>query len=372
VLFANSIGSTCGPSGLGLLPGNDLIVALGCNFAGTTGNTDQQAGTMMHELGHNLGLDHGGPHKLIAGGTTTLVSSTDYTMNCKPNYLSVMSYTRQMPGYLATSTWESNALDYSHTALAPISPGTSTTPTLSEPTGLASSIANTLIYGTPDKTTKSKIAATGSNVDWNGDGTIESNSVFEDIKNFGITGCNTAGSGYTTKSFDDWDNLIYNFRSTASSGLDGTYPPPSLLPEITPTIFKVQQAQANQFAGVLPPLSNTGTQCSPSNACNVGSTIPVKFQLKDVNGNFVTTAQVTFTAQQINPTTGAPIGNLIVGPIPSFTYSAKTNQYQYNWKTSGLNKGTYVIDLFVDYKKSTQSLLVGPGQNNITTKVQLS
>ena len=46
----------------------------------------------MHELGHNLGLHHGGAATAIIGRT-----SNDYQMNCKPNYLSVMSYARQMP-----------------------------------------------------------------------------------------------------------------------------------------------------------------------------------------------------------------------------------------------------------------------------------
>jgi uncharacterized repeat protein (TIGR01451 family) len=40
-----------------------------------------ETGTFMHELGHNLGLRHGG---------------RDFA-NCKPNYLSVMNYTRQTP-----------------------------------------------------------------------------------------------------------------------------------------------------------------------------------------------------------------------------------------------------------------------------------
>ena len=66
-LFANSIG-TCGPSGIAELPGNDLIVSLGCGFhgapdgfGGTQGTLEEQKGTLMHELGHNLNLNHGGP-----------------------------------------------------------------------------------------------------------------------------------------------------------------------------------------------------------------------------------------------------------------------------------------------------------------------
>src|SRR2546430_13794224 len=72
--------NTSSPSGCAEIPGNDFVIALG-SFGVGNGTTDTWAGTFMHELGHNLGLFHG-------GGDRT---------NCKPNYLSVMSYTRQFP-----------------------------------------------------------------------------------------------------------------------------------------------------------------------------------------------------------------------------------------------------------------------------------
>ena len=85
-------------SGVGEVLGNDFVISLGCGWGAfdATGasarSNDQQAGTFMHELGHNLGLHHGGAATAIIGRT-----SNDYQMNCKPNYLSVMSYARQMP-----------------------------------------------------------------------------------------------------------------------------------------------------------------------------------------------------------------------------------------------------------------------------------
>ncbi len=45
---------------------------------------NQNAGLLMHELGHTLGLGHGGPYDDVEGG--------DDEVNCKPNYLSVMNY----------------------------------------------------------------------------------------------------------------------------------------------------------------------------------------------------------------------------------------------------------------------------------------
>jgi hypothetical protein len=64
----------------------------------TYGTRGEQEGTFMHELGHNLGLEHGG----------------DDELNYKPNYLSVMNYTFQMP-YIVPN----RPLDYSRWVLPP-------------------------------------------------------------------------------------------------------------------------------------------------------------------------------------------------------------------------------------------------------------
>ncbi|MCB2018069.1 MAG: hypothetical protein KDF54_11270 [Hydrogenophaga sp.] len=61
--------SAGGESGRGELFGNDLTITAGTGSGG-------QAGLFMHELGHNLGLRHGG----------------DEEVQYKPNYLSVMNY----------------------------------------------------------------------------------------------------------------------------------------------------------------------------------------------------------------------------------------------------------------------------------------
>lgn len=64
-------------SGQAELPGDDMIVSLYC--AGSDSNV---AHTIMHELGHNLRLGHGGFNHC----------------NYKPNYNSVMNYLYQFPG----------------------------------------------------------------------------------------------------------------------------------------------------------------------------------------------------------------------------------------------------------------------------------
>jgi len=62
---------------------SDFVVALG-RWADGVGNINQQAGTFMHELGHNLGLRHGG----------------DDHQNYEPNYLSIMNYSFQTDGLI--------------------------------------------------------------------------------------------------------------------------------------------------------------------------------------------------------------------------------------------------------------------------------
>lgn len=85
VLFAYSdqlSGARASASGRGELNGNDLFLTMGnSNFRTDTENErnwylNSQAMTLMHELGHNLGLEHGGNDNL----------------NYKPNYRSIMNY----------------------------------------------------------------------------------------------------------------------------------------------------------------------------------------------------------------------------------------------------------------------------------------
>jgi hypothetical protein len=57
------------------------VVTLG-NFSAGVGSVQEQAGTLMHELGHNLGLRHGG-------------CNDD---NLRSSYGSVMNYAYQMDG----------------------------------------------------------------------------------------------------------------------------------------------------------------------------------------------------------------------------------------------------------------------------------
>jgi hypothetical protein len=108
-LFAHGIAATTplstplagSISGVGDLPGGDLMVTLGLWRSDTpavdqVGTQLEQAGTLMHELGHNLDLHHGGWND---------------TPVCMPNYPSVMNYLYQVQGL--TDSAGSEHIDYS-------------------------------------------------------------------------------------------------------------------------------------------------------------------------------------------------------------------------------------------------------------------
>jgi hypothetical protein len=124
----------------------------------------------------------------------------------------------------------------------------------------------------------------------------------------------------------------------------------------------VQQLKASappQFAGVLQPINQDGTS-----RYNLGQNIPVKLQLKDVAGVSIPTAKLTFTAERISTTaSGTAQESETSSTFTSsflFTYDSSSQQYKYNWKTTGLQPGTYAIRVYQDYGTPSQKLLQGP------------
>jgi hypothetical protein len=61
------------------------------------GNTVAEAGTLIHELGHTLGLTHGGT--FYSNAQNNPPSAPTYGLNCSPGYLSVMNYLFQIRGF---------------------------------------------------------------------------------------------------------------------------------------------------------------------------------------------------------------------------------------------------------------------------------
>ncbi len=92
-------------SGVADLPGGNVMVTLGF-WDDFVGRPFVRAATTFHELGHNLNLWHGGAPAIwgnqhpapISGQPTPAASSSFIEPNCKPNYLSSMSYLFQVHG----------------------------------------------------------------------------------------------------------------------------------------------------------------------------------------------------------------------------------------------------------------------------------
>lgn len=199
VLYGNQLQGNDGTSGIAELPGNDLMVTLGDSswrtgfFHNGPPTVRNEAGTLMHEFGHNLGLYHGGGD----------------LVNCKPNYLSVMNYTRQTTGIIPTAQ-----LDYSNTVLTPLDEND-----LNEFLGVQGPVGADVAYG-PGSI---RVAPASGPIDWSRAGGLQS-SVAADVNNLsGVSGCSSPSPGESLAGFDDWDGLSLAFQATADFS-DGVHP----------------------------------------------------------------------------------------------------------------------------------------------------
>ncbi len=203
-LFANQYG-TKGSSGLARkIYSADFIVTLGhpgfndYETGGTPGGTRyHQSGTFMHELGHTLGLKHGGSDGI----------------HYKTNYYSIMNYLWQFPRDIhRPNSWQ---LNYSPVALSTLDEMH-----LDELHGLNPQPGDypivSIPYNRPDNSYGYAILAPATSVNWDGDNdssgfakkTVDIN-YFED----------PISPGQSLTGFADWPNLKYSVRNLPISSL---------------------------------------------------------------------------------------------------------------------------------------------------------
>jgi hypothetical protein len=100
------------------------------------------------------------------------------------------------------------------------------------------------------------------------------------------------------------------------------------------------------FSGFLQPINTDG-----SSIFKLGSTVPVKFQLKDVQGSFVTNAVAKiYVAKISNNVIGSEIEAVSTAAATSgntFRYESSTNQYIFNLSTKNLSAGTWQIRILL-------------------------
>ncbi|GIH07542.1 hypothetical protein Rhe02_56090 [Rhizocola hellebori] len=285
---------------------SDLIVSLG-SFANSVGTDNQQAGTLMHELGHNLGLKHGGG---------------DHD-NYKPNYLSIMNYGFQLDGLIKNGV--AGTFDYSRSALASLNENS-----LSEPAGIGAPG-----YGTrhwcPASGAYVAVANAGGAIDWNCNGNSTETGVSFDVNN---EAGNTTLNGY-----NDWANITFKGGAIGLAGAAPDLPMETESDTLTvEAAAKIPPLTQFTFTGFFSPVDNPPTV----NAVKAGSAIPVKFSLGGNQGLDIFAAGSPYS-QQIACDSGAPVDDIEQTVNPgqaTLTYDPLTDQYTYVWKTSKPWSGT--------------------------------
>jgi hypothetical protein len=229
-IFADQLADDpCGGnvSGISTTPGSNLIIALG-----RYGNPDLkafQAASFMHELGHNLGLGHGG------------IDDAGHAIpdNWKPNHLSVMNYIFQggLSNGLVNGS-QKDILDYSRfepDALPPLVEASG----LDEPLGFKAS-ATLKGYQTWYFCQHTPILVTDitqHNIDWNCDKVNNETGVMSQLDGgiLGRGGYDPIPAPHPLTSANEWTHLRYFGPGSAINQYGILFSPPDSLAETPDT-----------------------------------------------------------------------------------------------------------------------------------------
>jgi len=230
-----------GASGRAEFRGDDFVVTTGAFFDfGLSPGIENEAGLLMHELGHNLGLQHAGN-----------ASFPEY----KPNYLSVVNPNFTFTGIPIAATPGSTTpipchvtadcpteaicgsfshgctrIDYSREALSDLNELF-----LDERLGIGAATPDITTYNCPD-TTPVFGAASGP-IDWNCNGSATDTNVVADINADGEFNYNYFGFLFPLTGHRDWGNLFFHFQCTSEGSANARAPhfsqnEPSIIEEL--------------------------------------------------------------------------------------------------------------------------------------------
>ncbi len=164
-----------------------------------------------------------------------------------------------------------------------------------------------------------------------------------------ISGTNIVGGPYIAGNFWAYPNGSGFSQTCTDDNKDGICNSPYVL-DANNTDYLPLSMNLNvryTYGGILPPINADGTSIF-----KLGSTIHVKFQLKDVNGSYISNAVAKIyvakisggmvgTEMEANSTSNATTGNL-------FRYDSTSNQYIFNLATKTLSTGTWQIRIELD------------------------
>ncbi len=321
-LAARQLGSV---DNSGISRASDIIISLG-GFTGGVGSDNEQLGTLMHELGHNLGLGHGG----------------DSSVNYKPNYFSVMNYAFQLSGFTKGGA---TIFDYSHSRENQLNENS-----LNETIGVSSAAGYGTVHYCPaaDGNPAARITvvnATGQ-IDWDCDGTINAT----DLVGADINGdpAQAADTRQLLSGYDDWDHLKLAAGAIGSFGSPIPEPPLTTVlddptPEMEQEILPVDTVAPVTTASEVPTpnsygWNNTSVTVSLSATDDVSGVARTEFNLDGAGWNQYT-SPVSVTGDAVhsllyrsvdrasNAETAKSLSVKIDTTPPTITYSGNLGTY---------------------------------------------
>jgi hypothetical protein len=322
----------------------------------------------MHELGHNIGLHHGGADDI----------------NQKPNYLSIMNYAFSFSGLIGTR----HAYDYSR--FGPDSDPANLMPVLDEAhldeaTGLGTSSqpvgTNALGYWSlrycPGDPNERVIKQLNQPIDWDCNHLGGRDDILTDIAVAGVNG--DVGELLKFHPYNDWTNLIFTGNGIGSLGNASLPFPTQDIAEATPEelqSFADFWAAQTQGQDSVPP-TTTGTPSPQPNAAGWNNTdVTVTLTATDnVGGSGVKQISYGASGAQSIATTVTNGASAVI----TLTAEGMTTIIYFATDIAGNTEAAHVLTIHIDKTPQTISEtsnappnVYGGNNNSVTVSVACS